>query len=194
MDMSASEPVAIEPQDIRRLSRSEYRQLAATGIFDDERVELLYGQIVAMSPADPSHDTSVSRLVRLLILALGERAEVRGQCSFAATDDSEPVPDVVVAPGQDYWREHPTEALLVIEVARTSLRKDRGVKARLYGSVAVREYWIVDVEHGCVQVLREPDGRGGWAARRTAERGDSIALAAFPDVVIDVASILPPLD
>lgn len=194
MHMSASEFGSIEPEFIRRLSRSEYRKLGETGIFDDERVELLYGQIVVMSPTDPGHDTSVNTLAMLSIRALGDRAMVRNQSSFAASDDSEPMPDVVIAPREDYWREHPTEAFLVIEVARTSLRKDRGVKARLYGSVAVREYWIVEVEGGCVHVMRQPDGQGGWASRRTAQRGESIAIEAFPDVEIAVDRIVPPLD
>lgn len=193
MDMSAVDTGVIEPEYIRRLSRSEYRKLGEAGIFDDERVELLYGQIVVMSPPDPSHDASVNTLTELLIRRLDGRATVRTQSSFAASDDCEPLPDLVVAPRQDYWLDHPAEAFLVIEVARTSLGKDRGVKARLYGSVAVKEYWIVDVLQGCVEVLRQPDGHGGWGSRRIAERGASIAIEAFPDVVIAVDRIVPPL-
>lgn len=192
MNMSASEAGAIEPQDIRRLRRGEYHQLAETGIFDDERVELLHGQIVAMSPVDPAHDASASALTERLIRQLGERATVRTQSSLAAADDSEPLPDVAVVPRQGYWRDHPAAAFLVVEVARTSLRKDRGVKATLYGSVAVQEYWIVDLPRGCVEVLRGPDGHGTWASRRIAGRGESIALAAFPDVVIEVDRVVPP--
>jgi Uma2 family endonuclease len=103
------------------------------------------------------------------------------------------VPDLVVCADASYWHDHPTRAQLVIEVAKSSLRKDRKVKAPLYASAAVDEYWIVDLEGGCVDVLREPDGEGEWRSRTVARRGETIAPVAFPDVVIDVASILPPV-
>lgn len=187
------DPDAIAPERIRRLRRTEFEQLAREGAFGDERVELLFGQLVVMSPPDPSHDASLMVLTRRLILALGERAWVRANCAFAASDDSEPLPDVLVCPAGSYWDDHPSRAFLVVEVARTSLRKDRTVKALLYGSVAVEEYWIVDVEGGCVHVLREPHGEGGWRSRRAAHRGETLTLLAFPDVTVEVASILPPV-
>lgn len=192
MGMSVLEASEIAPERIRPLRRVEYDKLVALGAFDDERVELLHGQLVAMSPTDPSHDTSIAELARRLYVTLGERAIVRVQSSFAASDDSEPLPDLIVAPTGNYWRDHPARALLVIEVARSSLRKDRGVKARLYGTVDVDEYWIVDVVRGSVDVCRDPDGEGGWRSRRTAGRGEVIEIAAFPDVVIAVDDIVPP--
>jgi Uma2 family endonuclease len=116
----------------------------------------------------------------------------RHQNPFAASDDSEPEPDIAVVPLAKYWDEHPTRALLVVEVAQSALRKDRGIKARLYGSVEVEEYWIVDVEGGCVHVLREPDGEGQWRSRHLARRGEVLHLVAFPDVGVPVDQILPP--
>ena len=193
MDMSVLEGHEIEPERIRPLRRVEYERLVELGVFDDERVELLRGALVAMSPTDPSHDESVNQLARRLIASLGDRASVRVQSSFAASDDSEPLPDIVVAPAGAYWTEHPSRALLVVEVARSSLRKDRGVKAQLYGSVAVQEYWIVDVSRGAVEVLRAPAGDGTWGSRRVATRGETLTLEAFPDVVVEVAAIVPPL-
>lgn len=187
------DPWTIEPERLRPLRRSEFQRLAATGAFDEERVELLFGQLVAMSPPDPSHDESVSELGELLILRLGTQARVRIQCSFAASEYSEPLPDIVVSPRVPYWDDHPSRAHLIVEVARTSLRKDRNVKARLYGSVAVDEYWIVDVEGGCVHVLRDPDGEGSWRAHQVAHRGDTLVPLAFPDVAIEVTRILPPV-
>jgi Uma2 family endonuclease len=102
------------------------------------------------------------------------------------------LPDLVVCAAGSYWDDHPGRAQLVIEVARTSLRKDRGLKARLYGTAQVDEYWIVDVAGGCVHVLRDPDGAGDWCSRQLARRGDTLAPLAFPDVTIAVADILPP--
>lgn len=186
------EPGAIEREWIRPLRRTEYEQLAAAGAFEDERVELLFGQLVVMSPTDPTHDTSVMVLNRLLVRALGERAWVRPQCSFAASDESEPLPDLVVCADASYWREHPTRAQLVVEVARSSLRKDRKVKAPLYAGASVDEYWIVDLEGGCLLVLRDSDGEGDWRSRQTLHRGETVSPLAFPDVVIAVADILPP--
>ena len=90
------DPRSIEPERIRPLRRVEYERLVREGAFEDERVELLFGQLVVMSPTDPSHDTSVTVLTRVLVTRLGDRASVRTQCSFAASDDSEPLPDIAV--------------------------------------------------------------------------------------------------
>jgi len=193
IDMSVIEPGSIEPERLRPLRRSEYDRLVAAGVFGRERIELLFGQLVTMSPIDPSHDEAVGTLDELLKAQLGGRARVRVQGSFAASDESEPMPDILVVRNQRYWRDHPDHAYLVIEVSRSSLRKDRGVKAQLYGSVAVEEYWIVDVVGGCVHVLREPDGAGSWRAHRVASRGEVLTVAAFPNVRIPVAEILPPV-
>lgn len=192
IDVNRIDPEAIEPARVRPLKRSEYDQLVKLGVFEDERLELLFGQLVTMSPTDPSHDESIGTLDELLKAQLGTRARVRVQSSFAASDDSEPMPDLLVVPPRAYWDAHPSRAHLVVEVARTSLGKDRGIKALLYGSVAVEEYWIVDVDGGCVHVLRDPDGAGGWHRRFTARRGDRLTLQAFPDVSIPAADILPP--
>lgn len=106
---------------IRPLKRIEYERLAAEGYFDEERVELLFGLVVAMSPIDPAHSESVRRLDELLRDRLAGRARVSCQSPFAATEDSEPEPDLVVMPAGSYWTAHPDRAYLVIEVARTSL-------------------------------------------------------------------------
>ncbi len=182
---------AIEHQPIRGLKRAEYHQLGELGAFRDERVELVFGQVVEMSPIDPSHDESVTRINKHLTIALGDRAVVRCQSSFAASDDSEPVPDfVITAPGA-YWQDHPSRAFLLIEVARSSLRYDRGEKALLYGISQVDEYWVVDLENGLVEVRRDRHD-GEWRSLQTFHRGDTLAMQMFPDVTIAVAEILPP--
>jgi Uma2 family endonuclease len=192
MQMTFIDPEAIAPAQIRGLKRREYEQLGRLGAFDDERVELLYGQVVTMSPTDPDHDESTGTVNELLSEQLRGRARVRVRSSFAAAEDSEPLPDILVVPPQTYWREHPSKAYLVIEVAKSSLAKDRGVKARLYGSVAVEEYWIVDLRAGGVHVFRDADGAGEWRERSFARRGEVLRPVAFPDVAIDVDAIVPP--
>ncbi len=182
---------AIEHQPVRGLKRSEYDRLVALGVFGDERVELVFGTVVAMSPIDPAHTEAVATLDEWLQRALAGRARIRCQSSFAATDDSEPEPDIYVTPLGTYWREHPSRAYLVIEVARSSLAYDRNEKALLYGISEVDEYWIVDQLNGLVEVRR--DRRDGtWRSVQTYRRGDTISVLAFPDVSIAVADVLAP--
>lgn len=190
MEAMSVESPSVTNQPMRRLRRVEYDALVAQGAFQNERVELVFGQVVAMSPIDPSHVKSTSMLAKRLTLALGDRAEVLCQQPIAATDDSEPEPDVYVTPGGS-WTEHASRAYLVIEVARSSLAYDRGEKALLYGIAEVDEYWIVDLVNGLVEVRRDRD-RGTWRTITTYRRGETIAMRAFPDVTVEVAEILPP--
>ena len=176
---------------IRPLRRVEYEKLAEQGCFDDERVELLFGVVVEMTPTDPPHNTSVYHVRRAIERAVGERAIVREQSSFAASDISEPEPDVFVIPNGDYWSVNPTRAFLVVEVADSSLRKDRGLKARLYATSDVAEYWVVDVVNGTVEVFRDAE-RGKWKTITLHRRGERVAMRAFPDVEVAVAEVVPP--
>src|SRR5688572_12591292 len=128
----ASTSLGIAPESVRPLRRCEYEQLIQSGAFEGERVELLYGVVVQMSPHGTRHDGVVQRLTRLLLLGLDPRAGVRIQSAFAAASGSQPEPDVaVVAPG-DYLTAHPSSAHLIIEVADSSLPIDHGLKAKLY--------------------------------------------------------------
>jgi Uma2 family endonuclease len=192
MDMMTEELELLVPEPIRKLKRVEFDRLAAAGCFDDERVELLFGVVVEMTPIDPSHDDGVSRLTRLLMRALDDdRAIIRPQCSFAALDDSEPVPDVTLVPPGRYNREHPSRALLVIEIARTSLRRDRKLKKLLYARSEVDEYWIVNLVEDCLEVQRSAK-KGVWTDCTVLKRGDRVSPVAFPDVSFAVADLLDP--
>jgi Uma2 family endonuclease len=97
-----------------------------------------------------------------------------------------------VVPTGEYWTAHPDRAYLVVEVARTSLKRDRGPKAMLYATSNVEECWIVDHVNGVVEVLRDPRG-GTWLSRSTHERGETIYPQRFPDIAIAVSDILPPV-
>lgn len=174
---------------VRPLRRVEYDQLVALGVFQDERVELLEGVIVQMSPIGPPHNATVQRLTELLVLALHGRAGVRCQSSFAALEFSEPEPDFTVVPLGDYDADHPSTAHLVIEVAESSLALDRGKKLRLYASCAVPEYWVVNLAERCIEVYTSPSP-GAYAHVERFERGQSIRLLAFNDVSFAVSDIL----
>jgi len=174
---------------IRPLRRVEYDQLVELGAFQDERIELIEGVLVAMSPIGTRHDATVQRLTRLLVLALEGLAGVRCQSSFAALEYSEPEPDFTLIPPGDYDLAHPSEAYLIIEVAESSLAMDRGKKLRLYATCAVPEYWVVNLPERCIEVYTEPSP-GAYARVERYERGQSIALVAFPDVAFAVSDIL----
>jgi Uma2 family endonuclease len=174
---------------IRPLRRVEYDQLVALGAFQDERIELLDGALVAMSPIGTAHNSTVQKLTRLLVLALEGRAAVRCQSSFAALEFSEPEPDFAVVPPGDYDLDHPSEAHLIIEVAESSLAMDRGKKLRLYASCAIPEYWVVNLPERCVEVYTGP-APGAYARVERYERGQSIRLVTFPDVEFSVSDFL----
>lgn len=174
---------------IRPLRRVEYDQLVALGVFQNERIELLDGALVAMSPIGAPHNGVVQRLTRLLVLALEGRAAVRCQLSFAALEFSEPEPDFAVVPPADYDLEHPSEAHLIIEVAESSLALDRGKKSRLYATCAIPEYWIVNLPDRCIEVYTRPTP-GAYARVERYERGQSIWLVAFPELAFAVSDIL----
>ncbi len=178
----------ISPERARPLKRAEYDRLVALGAFEDERIELLHGVLVDMSPNHPDHVSPIDRLTTLLVPALVGRAQVRIQSPIVAGDESEPEPDVAVVPLGDYRKEHPARALLVIEVAVTSLNKDRKVKAPLYASSGFAEYWIVDVPAQAVEVHRAADGARYASVTRYA-LGATLHPEAFPDVAVRVSEI-----
>ncbi|MEO8706411.1 MAG: Uma2 family endonuclease [Kofleriaceae bacterium] len=192
--MSSPETIIRTKEPIRPLKRVEYDELGRLGYFDDEKVELLFGMVVEMSPIDRAHIVSGYRIRRALERGLGERAMVLEGSPFAASEISEPQPDVLVtAPGAHEWKAHADRAFLVVEVSRSSLAKDTGPKAVLYGLAEVDEYWIVDHVNAVVEVYRDRH-EGSWRTKSTYLRGATIALAAFPDVTIEVAEILPPAE
>jgi Uma2 family endonuclease len=182
--------IAHEPSSPRPLTRAEYEQLVRRGALDDARVELLYGRLVSMSPQGEPHAYAVSQLVTLLVRALGERARVRVQAPFAAPDDSEPEPDVVVVAPGAYLDGHPQTAMLVIEVAETSVARDR-TRGKLYAAAGVVEYWIVNLPEEVIEMHRRPRA-GGYAVVTRHDRSEELHLEGLADVGVRVADVLPP--
>jgi Uma2 family endonuclease len=142
-----------------------------------------------MSPREAPRASTVQKLTKLLIARLQERGSVRVQLPLALSDDTEPEPDVAVVPLGDYETEHPHTALLIIEVADSSLQKDRG-KAAVYASAGIAEYWIVNLGARTVEVYASPDG-DRYAESRTLRTGDTLRPRALPELAIAVAEILP---
>jgi Uma2 family endonuclease len=183
------DPEELAPETFRPLRRTEYDQLIKLGVFEDERVELLYGALVTMSPSYPEHAGPIGVLNVLLTPALVGRAMVRMQVGYWANEDSEPEPDIAVVPPGSWHHEHPSSAHLVIEVAASSLRKDRRIKSPLYAASRVTEYWIVNVRERCIEVFRDSDGTT-YRTTSVHRVGESIGLVVFPDVVIPVGDVL----
>jgi len=171
------------------LSRAEYETLVRRGALDGARAELLHGRIVTMSPQGEIHSYCVTELGRLLVPAIGRRANVRVQMPLAA-GTSEPEPDVAVVPPGDYLDGHPTTAWLVIEVADSSLERDRA-KARVYAAAGVVEYWLVNLVGELVDVHASPAPEGYGSVTRRA-RGETLRVPMLEDVEVCVTDFLPP--
>jgi len=181
----------LEPEGIRPISATELASMVEAGILrSGEPVELLRGVLVTMTPPNPPHAECVDRLTEALVPLLVGRARVRIQGPFAASEHSVPEPDVGVYPAGDYGRAHPNQALLLIEVSDSSLRKDRRVKGGIYAESGVPEYWIVNLQDRLVEVLREPVD-GVYTHSETAGPGDALSPSAFPDLELRVDAILP---
>jgi Uma2 family endonuclease len=171
---------------LRRITREEYQRMGEQGFFRDERVELLDGLIVEMSPIGPPHVFSTLLLTRALTIAFGHRAWVGIQSSFALSDESMPEPDAFVVPPDDVdATRYPSHALLIVEVAETSLHHDRTVKAALYAEAGVPEYWIVNLIDDVVEVHREPLN-GHYSEFHTARHGEILSVAGVSVAVDDI--------
>jgi Uma2 family endonuclease len=175
----------------RRFTIEEYEKMAATGILaQDDRVELIDGEIVEMSPIGDPHAAAVMNLTHLLVPRVGDQARVAVQGPVRVPPRSIPQPDFAVLRPRSYWHEGATtsDALLVIEVADTSLQYDRTVKLRLYARAGIPEYWIVDVNTEMVEVYRSPSGEG-YANRQVLAHGETVTPLAFPHAAIPVDAI-----
>ncbi len=181
----------IAPERIRPLLRVEYEQLVELGLFDNERVELLHGTLVTMSPQGVKHAGVIELITWLLAKRLPDHARLRPQCPLAVADNSEPEPDLaVVAASDDIFKSHPTTALLVIEVADSSLQTDRDVKMPLYAENGIPEYWIVNLRENVVEVHSKiHDNR--YTQTVTYDHSGEITLIEFPNIQITVSDFLP---
>jgi Uma2 family endonuclease len=180
----------------RPITADEYHRMGEIGILGpDERVELLNGRIIEMPPIGPRHSYGVMSLDALIQRTLGDRAVIVVQGPIRLDRFSEPQPDVLIVRGpmEQYATRHatPEDALLVVEVAESTLRYDRGEKLRAYARMGIAEYWIVDVAHERLHVFTDPDGER-YRTEVLVERGSRIATRAFPDDLIALDDILVP--
>jgi Uma2 family endonuclease len=178
----------------RKLTADEYDRMGEAGILhEDERVELIDGEILEMPPISDDHIGGVHSLTAIFGRRLGDRAIVSVQNPFRLSDYSEPQPDLLLLrPRDDYYRSgkaRPEDIFLLVEVARTSLDYDRDTKLPRYAAAGIVEAWIVNLVDRCIEVYRDPTA-AGYATRIVCRRGDTLAPAAFPDLTIHVEEIL----
>jgi Uma2 family endonuclease len=178
----------IRPRGVPALSRFEYDNLVDIGWIADQRIELLRGTLVDVSPQRWPHAAAVEFLNEQLVLQIAGRYAVRPQLPFAADHWSEPEPDLAVAHKEPMRQDHPGELLLVIEVADASQPIDRGIKHTIYAEADVPEYWIVDLARMTVDVHTQPKN-GRYGDVRTFRDGDVLRPTLVPGVAIYVAEI-----
>lgn len=189
--MSLSSVVA---PTVHRFTREEYYRMGEAGLFFDERVELLKGEIITMAPQNPPHASVVTRMTATFIRLLGNQVVIRAQLPIVLDDLSEPEPDIVLCrpDPEDYEREHPKadHILLVIEVAEASLAYDRSRKVSAYAASGISEYWIVNLVDRQVEVFRDPEpARQQYTQTRMVLAGDTVTVPNGPSLA--VADILP---
>lgn len=175
----------------RLLTVDEYHRMGEAGILTaDDRVELIEGELVAMSPIGSEHAATTNSLTRLLVLAVGDQGIVAVGNPVRLTQRSEPQPDFTVLKPRDYRAAlpRPEDTMLVVEVANTSLDYDRTVKLTLYARSGIPEAWIVNLPAAEVEVYREPIG-DRYSSVTHADQTETIAMAALPDVRIPVAQL-----
>jgi Uma2 family endonuclease len=172
----------------------EFDRMWESGVIGpEERLELIEGRLVRREMMNPPHASIMARTMRTVMRGLHDRAMVWSQLPFIANERSKPFPDfALVKLRDDYYQARlpvPEDVLVVIEVSDSRLRFDRGEKLRLYAKVGIPEYWIVDVKKKAIETYR---GRHdlGYAAPVVAKKGDSVAFAAFPDVVFAVDELV----
>ncbi|MER3494909.1 MAG: Uma2 family endonuclease [Mastigocladus sp. ERB_26_2] len=177
----------------RKFTVEQYHKMIESGILtEDDRVELLRGKIIEMSPIGTKHAACVNRLVNLLVQLLGKRIILASQNLVALNNNSEPQPDVaLLKPREDFYETaHPQsqDIFLLIEVADSSVNYDREEKIPLYAEANIIEVWLVDINKQVVEVYREPTA-AGYQLMQKFTLGQSLSTQAFPDINITVNEI-----
>ena len=178
----------------RKFTVEQFHKMAESGILnEDDRVELIRGEIIEMAAIGTKHAACVRRLNNVLHRIFGDEVIISVQNPIGLDDSSEPQPDVVLLkPREDFYASahpQPKDVFLIIEVADTTIKYDREVKIPLYAEEGVIEVWLVDINLECVEVYREP-ATDGYKKVEKFSRGESLIIQAFEDVNISVDEIL----
>jgi len=178
-----------------RFSVAEYDQMIDKGILtEDDRVELIRGEIVEKMTIGDEHIACVNRLNRLLVKLLDDRAIVSVQ-NPVRLYDSEPEPDIaLLRPQADFYasgKPKAADVLLLIEVSDTSLEVDREDKRTLYAENGIHEYWIINLIDRTIETYRQPQPNGQYLNSRIARSGATLEIEQLQGIAIDISQILP---
>ncbi|MCB2264201.1 MAG: Uma2 family endonuclease [Candidatus Thiosymbion ectosymbiont of Robbea hypermnestra] len=188
--------MAINAEDLlehHRFTGDQYRVMGETGIFhEDDRVELIEGEIIEMSPIGSLHAGTVNRLQTLLMQAVVARGIVSTQNPLVLGSFSEPQPDIaLLRPRSDFYAEaHPTpeDVLLLVEVAESSLHYDRRVKLPLYARHRIPAVWLVDLPNERLLLFSEPMAHG-YRVTETADLRHPLGLPGLPGLSLDLSGL-----
>jgi Uma2 family endonuclease len=196
MTQLLKKPDAVPPE--RRFSVADYYRMADSGLFLDERVELIDGRVIRMPPQGNNHDVAITLAHELLLRLFTDGYWVRQQMSLDFSPMSSPEPDVAVVDADARTNLlKPRSALLVIEVSETTLNYDRNVKQRLYASNNIADYWIINLQDWQLEIYREPqlDSHGQFTHRYRDPSifmlRESVTPLALPGASISVAQLFP---
>lgn len=198
MSAPAAAPFRPGPQPFR-WTIAQYRELAKTGLFHDMKTMLVEGEVYAMVMPNPAHDTALAYVEEWLRTVFVAGHHVRTQKGFDIGTRNDPGPDAAVVPGsiRDYATKTPTAAVLIVEVAESSLFLDTTTKAELYATAGVPDYWVIDLDHRQLLVFRDPEplpqglGATAYRTRLTLNPADSLSPLAAPASAVRVADLLP---
>jgi Uma2 family endonuclease len=186
------------PDQVYRISVDGYDQMVDCGaIGEDEPVELLNGVLTYKMPKNAKHSTSATRCRRALESLIPVGWHVRQEQPVRIPNYDEPEPDGALARGDDkaFAKRHPgpDDVALIVEVAESSLARDRGEKADIYGRAAIAFYWIVNLVDGLVEVYSDPNPSGGYRSRRELRSGDRVPVVLDGREIgqVNVADLLP---
>lgn len=178
-----------------RFSVAEFDRMIEQGVFadrPDQQIELIYGELREVSPPNPPHDFMIDLLMYWGVdHAPRDEVHIRIQNSLGIVEfDSVPEPDVAWMKKRNYRNRRPTprDVLLLIEVSDTSLADDRRVKAELYASAGVKDYWIVNLKEFCIEVHRKPRN-SEYRSVESIGIGQAVSPLAFPDLSLAVTSL-----
>ena len=182
------------PLTLYRFTVDEYHRMGEAGVFhEDDRVELIDGQIVHMTPIGTHHAACVKRLLERLAPLAGHQATLGIQDPVVLDEHAEPQPDVAVlryrADGYQHAHPRPADVLLLIEVADSSLDYDRGTKVPQYAQAGIPEVWLVNLPGDAVEIFRQPRA-GRYTEVRTARRGDTVTPLQLSQPALRVDDIL----
>jgi Uma2 family endonuclease len=184
----------------KRFTVAEYHRLAELGFFrEEERVELIKGEIIEMAAKSTLHCACETLLYRELVQLLLNRAMVRGQQPIIIPDHSEPEPDLAIVRNvnDNYLSSHPSpsDILLLIEISNSTLKYDREVKLALYAEAGISDYWIFNLIKSCLECYSQPyqDSQGNFDYRRKLILlpNESVKLPSFPDLILDLSKVFP---